>query len=203
MTGVANLSVFGPVVNGSDVEAAAIATFQDWYPTYLAELERRTGRAPQSLPIPRSYTTAAEFAQQDGAQLPAVIVVSPGTLDAPERFGDGSYAAWWRLEIAVLVTARDKASANDVAKLFAAATRMILLQQSTLGGLARAIEWAGDSYTDAPADFTSVGAVGGSAFDVLVNGVVTDLAGPKTPDLDPGDLGEVQTVTTTLERSTT
>jgi hypothetical protein len=196
----ANLSVFGEAVIGSDVETAAITTLKLWLPTYLREFERRTGREPNVLQAPRSWSTAAEFFQEQGAALPAAIVVSPGTVDTPERHGDGSYSAWWRLELAILLTAKDKPSANELAKLYAAAVRMILVQKPSLGGVASAVEWEGDQYTDAPADFTQIGAIGAGAFNVLVRGVVTDSAGPMEPDPDPAPLRQVATVQTTVER---
>lgn len=193
-------ALFGPSVLGSDVEAAAITTLKTWFPTYLAELERRTGRNQGVLQPPRSYITVPSFSQLQGSQQPSVIVVSPGTLDKPERLGDGTYRAWWRIEIAIVVTAKDRASANELAKLYTAATRMILLQKSSLGGFSQDTEWDGDQYTEAPPDFAQIGSVGAAAFNVLVLGVVTDLGGPATPDLDPGIPGEVATVQTTVER---
>jgi hypothetical protein len=51
-------------------------------------------------------------------------------------------------------------AANELAKLYAAAVRMILLQKPASAGSPPPIEWEGEQYTDAPADFTQIGAIG-------------------------------------------
>lgn len=193
-------SIFGPVITGNDVENAVTDTLKLWMPTYLAEMERVSGRDPGVLPAPRSWSTVSTFYQYNDQQLPAAIVVSPGTDGEPERRGDGTYTAVWDVVVAILVKGQDAANANELAKLYAAAVRMIALQKGSLGGFAAGTDWFGETNDEVPPDYLPVGWVTGVPLRVRVDGVVTAFGGPATPDLNPTDLGEVETAEIAVER---
>jgi len=135
-----SLEVFGKIVTAAHVEAAAIATLQDWLPTYLAEIERQTGRDPESLPMVRGWSTSRELRKWPEDQLPAAVVVSPGIIGEPRKGGE-YWNARWLLGIAVVVSARDQEATNSLAKLYAGAVRSALLQHPSLGGVATGIDW--------------------------------------------------------------
>jgi hypothetical protein len=81
-------SEVGAVVTGRDVELAALALLQRWSGTYLAEMERQSGRAPASLPRVRGWATAADFETWPEDQVPRVLLVSPGLLGPPMADGN-------------------------------------------------------------------------------------------------------------------
>ncbi len=196
-------SIFGPIVTGFNVEQAVQATLDMWLPTYLRELERQNEIPPDSLPAIRSTVVVNEFAQYQGEPLPCCVVVCPGTEGAPEIVADGVHNAWFTVGIAVIVEAVNEAAARQLAQLYAFAIATLLLQQPSLGGFASRTRLGIVTGDDAPADFIRDGcAVARVVFSVLVEGVVTALAGPSVPDPDPNPWPEVETVHIDAERLT-
>lgn len=177
--------VFGPIVDGSVVERAAIATLRDYLSQYLAEAERQTGRAACSLPRVRSFSVGAEFAHDVEDQLPAVTLIAPGLAERPEVRGSGSYRARWSLGVAVLVAAGGRDATRELAKLYTAAVRTCLVQQRTLGGAVDGVEWIDERYDDAPPDATRTLSAGQAVFIVDVEGVLNRRTGPRAPAPDP------------------
>ena len=194
--------LFGPIVSGLDVEVAVTSTLKLWLPTYLAEMERLTSRPAQSIPTPRSWSTVPVFYQFQQDQLPAAVVVSPGTAGEPERFGDGSYSAWWDVSVAVVVAGQTRQNANELAKLYAATIRWIAAQQESMGGFASDTVWVGEANDVAPSDYVEVGWATETQLQVRVDDVVSGSGGPATPDLDPDPYPTVQTTQIVVERTT-
>lgn len=199
------MTVFGTVVTGDMVEDATIAHLQNWLPTYLGELERVTGREPLSVQMPRSYSTVARFSHRPQEQLPAVIVVSPGIVGTPERRGDGSVSAWFRIEIGVLSAGRAGVveDGGRLAKLYGAAVRVLMLQHPALGGIASATTLSGESYDVLPTDMVEVAQVALCLFDVQIPEIGNTDSGPTvpvTPPDVPGDWPVVSGSTITIDR---
>jgi hypothetical protein len=173
---------FHRILTGADVEDAAIALMQKWMPTYLAEMERQTGRTADSLPHVRSWVRTNEFEKFPEDQLPAVLVICPGLADEPVKTGDGKYRAGWALGVAVVVSARDQAVTQELAKVYAAAIRALLLHHPSMEGLARGMEWNDERYDDlAQVDERTLSAAR-QVFTVEVDDVTTARAGPAAPD---------------------
>lgn len=193
-------SVFGNIFVKGQLEQAAQATLELWMPAHLVEVARQLDRPAGPPALPRTYKTVNEFEPEMGDQLPAVLMISTGTDRQPERDGDGTYKAWFSLALGVIANGQDRAESNDLAGIYAAAVRSIFTQRPSLGGFAEGTEFVGESYVDAPANYLPVGCVARLAFSVLVPGVVTALAGPRTPEVDPAPWPEVETVQTTVER---
>lgn len=193
------MSIYRPIITGADVQAAAMDTLQLWMPAYVAELERQTGREPRSVPLPKTWKHTTEKLQRwPEDQVPAVIVVSPGTEGDPLVNGDGTYDVAFVLGVGVIVAARDQPSANDLVKLYAAAIRTLLVQHASLGGFASGLVWSDEKYDGLPADYLSVGAGAELTFFVAVSGVMSEDGGPGDPPDDPyDDPGEWPTVETT------
>jgi hypothetical protein len=171
-----------------------IDTLKKWLPVYLPEVERQLGR-PLQMPQPKTYTTRRKFAKFPEDQLPTIIVVSPGLDDDPNEEGDGSYRATWRIHIGCVVSTSDMAATNLAAKIMGAATRSVILQHASLGGIACGVEWYDESYDDLPDDDASR-SLGASSvsFRVEVEDVVNWKRGPDgvylpdpDPDAQPGD----------------
>jgi hypothetical protein len=194
-------TIFAPIRSGFVVEEAAQATLERWLPTYLAEVERQNDIPPQTIPVPASWVTENQFEQVQGAPLPCVIIVSAGTDASPERTGDGRYDMWFSCGVAVIVEALNDTAARRFAQLYAAAVAAIFVQQPSLGDVAARTELQAVTHDDAPANFLRAGcAVARVVTSVLLEGVVTALAGPSTPDLDPAEWPQVETVQIDAER---
>ena len=179
--------VFGPLVTGADVERAALDTLKLWTPEYLAWVERKTGRTPRSLPAPRSWVTASSAERWVEEQLPSVLLLSTGLAEPPRPDGRGIYTATFALGLAVVVSARDAEAVNELAKLYTATYRKLLLDRSSLGGLADGVEWVDERYDALPGDPKRRRqlASGQVVFRVEVPNVVSAGAGPATPRTDP------------------
>lgn len=200
MTG---LDVYGPLVTAEQIEAGAIAHLEMWMPSYLRELERRTDRDPNDLPNIRSYSTVNEFQKWPEEQLPACIVISPGTRDQPKMEGDGTYRADWVLGVAIVVSTRDQASTNQVAKLYGTAARAAILQHQSLGDLgAEGVLWEAERYDNVQQEQTRTIAAANILFRVTMRGVVNARAGLLTPPVDPTeepDFPEVEEASATVQ----
>lgn len=199
------MSIFGPIFTAGRVEMAAMSTLREWMATYLAEMERQTGRPAGSLPQVRSWTTVNEFGRWPEESLPSVLLISAGLSAVPEKDGQGRYRATWGLAVAVVVSARDQASTRELAMVYSAAIRGCLMQRRSLGGVAAATEWIEERYDEIPAAHRTL-AAGISGFEVQIDDVVTTHGGPASPapppdpQIPPGDWPTVRedgvTVTT-------
>lgn len=136
-------SVFGPIVSGATVEAAALATLRKWMPTYVRETCRQAGRDP--LPDPRGYTLASTFDRWPEDQLPAVVVVSPGWVGRPRHSGTGGAMVPWGLAAGIVVSATPEATREN-AQLYVAAVRTALVHHESLGGLALGLDCVDEDY---------------------------------------------------------
>jgi hypothetical protein len=203
-------SEIGAVVTGRDVELAALALLQRWAGTYLAEMERQSGRVPGSLPRPRAWATAADFETWPEDQVPRVLLVSPGLLEPPKAAGQGTYRVTWSLGLGVVVSAATMDETMVLAKLYTAALRAALVQHPSLEGFAAGVDWLDENYDDLPSiDTRSLGA-GQAIFGIHVddvsrrwNGPVTP-SDPPTPDTAPLPTDpDVSTVLIDVERVTT
>ncbi len=199
------MNLLGPILTADHVEQAALDTLKAWMPTYLAEMERQTGRPAGSVPMVRSWSTLNQFAHWTEDQLPGVILVSPGLAQHPTRRGDGSNWARWTLGVGIVVSARDQPTTNALAKLYAAAVRACLLQHPSLGGKSEGLGWTDERYTDVPSDQARSVAGAQLIFWVEYKDVVNDQMGPPfpaqpspTPLTDPGDGPVVRTHTTSV-----
>lgn len=190
---------WGQIITGAQVEQAVIDTLTLWFPSVLRELERQTGRDTNTLPAPKAYTVVNEFAEVRGMERPTCIVESTGTGE-PERRGDGTYDADFAVGIAVIVKADSRQNANDLAKIYAAATRKILVKYGSLGGFAAGIDLGGESYDAISPKLLDVSSAGTVAFTVRVPAIVNDLLGPAQPDPDPTPFPHVTSVDIDVER---
>lgn len=179
------VSAIGPIVSGRDVELGVVRFLKRWSGTYLAECERQRGLAPAALPRIRTWTIANEFETWPEDQLPCLLLVSPGLVDAPLPDGEGVYRAKFMLGLAVIVSARTGDETAALAKLYCAAMRAAILQHQSLEGLATGVEWLDENYDDLPSiDDRSLGA-GQAIFSVEISGFARRWNGPTTPGEPP------------------
>jgi hypothetical protein len=189
------MTIFGAIVHGGHIEAAALDTLRSWLPTYLAELERQTGRSPGVLPSVRSWSLVARFGLETDDQLPAGMLVSAGLAFEPTKGGAGMYSATWLLDVAVVVSARDEGATRELAMIYCAATRAVILQRPALGGVAAGIDWVDERYDDLSESGRYL-AAGRNTFRVFVADVLSANAGPVRPDPKPDPLDPYDETTT-------
>jgi hypothetical protein len=182
---MADEATFGPWLDGTDVERAALETLQLWTPEYLAWAERATGRTARSLPEPRSWVTSSDIERWPEETPPTVLVLSTGLAEPPARDGQGLYRATFDLGVAVVVSARTRRETEALAKVYTAALRNALLQHATLGGFAAGIEWVDEEYGVLSGQNRRQLAGGQATFRVDVRDAVASRSGPIAPRPDP------------------
>jgi hypothetical protein len=196
------MNVFGNIKTGVAVQKAVIDTVRVWGDTYLAEVAAQNSWPRGSLPGFRSYATKLEMAHAAEDQMPSLIVVAPGTLDTPSN-RSGKISVRWSVGVGCVVSGKDEESTYDLAQLYAAAIRTLLLQKSALGGFAQGVNFISERYDELDSKrIRSLGA-GVCHFGVDVMNVTDANRGPLEPlqdvTQDPGDFPTVQSVDVDLE----
>jgi hypothetical protein len=174
-------SVYGRVITGSDVRAAAQATLERWLPSYLAEMQRQKNL---TLPPVRHYSTGID-PSTPADELPGVVLVAPGITGDPERHAAGRYDAWWALGVGVVVAHKHRDTACLWAETYTGALKACLMQQKDLGGFASDMTWVDEEVTQADWNTTYAVWAGALEFSVFVENVLDASAGlivPPSPD---------------------
>lgn len=191
--------IFGPLITTYDIDTRLLGGIKLWLPTYLTQTERERQLGQGWLARPKTYANVLDDATFLDHVLPAVLVTTSGTVGDPERVGGGLYNVWWHFAVTVILRGPDTEGSRKAASLYGATLRRLLLQKSSLrdaNGVAFAggMEW--NSEVVLPVDDTTdkgrnlACAIGD--YNVLVEDVVQDMAGPVQPDpeTDPHDYGE-------------
>lgn len=184
-------SIFGPIVTGWEVERAVLAHLKNWMPTYMGEIERRTGLTAQTLPLPRSWTVSPEAIDKwPEDQLPAVVCVSTGLVGEPHKEGGGDVRATWSIGLATVCSANTEDKTHYFAKLYFAALRAAMLEHESLGDFAESTVWKTEEYDVWPTEQRRTIAAGYGIFEVAVAEVLNTRSGPivplASPYVDPG-----------------
>lgn len=178
---------FGDYVTTNDVLAAVRSTIQKWSATYLAEMARHDRQNPslqfEALPDFASFPSALDISEFVEEQLPSCIIVVPGVPTKPRRQGNGLYTADLGVGIGVAVSGQDTERTRQLASLYGSAVRQILLQHSSLGGIASGMVWTKEEYTGSfirPTDQRTL-AIGDLSFIFTIDNFANDSNGPLTP----------------------
>lgn len=186
--------VFKNLFVASTIEQNLLTVLNTWFPTYLHEIERQLGLAPDSIPAPVHYSNRNSFDATPGEQLPRVVVIAPGLVGSPLQTGGGQYRATWRVGVGVATSAATEVRANLLSKIYGAAVRGIVLQNAGTLGI---VEWVDESYEDIPIE-GQIQQYRATAvwFTIDIENVVTKWGGPEVPDLPPTEYsyGQVQDV---------
>ena len=172
-------TIFGQLIDASQVEEAVKSTLIAWMEEYMEEYEYQQDIPIGDLPRPRSWVVAEDVNRESGDQLPSIVIVSPGLNgDAPLHDGEGNYSAWWRVGIGAFVSAKDRNSTKALIRQYIAILRQIVLQQQ--GGYSSGVRWIDESYDDSFAftDQLTISA-GQIVVDVQVDEAVNVWAGPR------------------------
>lgn len=194
------MNAYGDVTTGEQVEQAVVDLLTLWLPSYLANLERLTGRDHGTVSPPRSYLVTNRFERRPEDQIPACVVVSPGLSAAPVQHGDGTLSGWFRIEAGIMASARTREESNSLAKLYGAALLMLLVQKRAAVASGRATV-AGMTNDAVPTSLLDVGSAVVVLADVPVAVIADANGGPLTPDVDDtGEIPDVDTVHIDIER---
>lgn len=189
-------SAFGPIVSAFEVELAVATSTRRWFGDYIAEVERRRGLEAGRLPTFRSIVLSAALEKMPEDQVPALLIASPGIETSAgssagriEAHGDGGYLARFRIDAAVVISARGNRQAPRLARLYVAALRALLVQQALQPCPLdlRRLDLVGEEYTllDSAADRTQ--GAGTVRIAVEVADITNRLMGPLAPVLPPTD----------------
>ena len=174
------MSKLKPIIAAHQVEEAVKTLFKTWMPTYLKEIEDQYN-LDLNLPDFRSYTVVNEFSDWPETQLPRLLVVSPGWAGPPRVEGDGTYTAFFRVGIGIVVASREREDTNRNIKLYTAAACAMLLQQQGLGGLSGGIDLESVDHDEVSSDMERTLAAAQIIAVVTVPGVLTRRGGPAVP----------------------
>lgn len=198
----------GPLVSSWSFERVArdlLEPDRNLIGLYLDEVVRQTGSTVRS-ERPRTVVVRERASRLADEQLPALIVVCPGTVGDLERDGEGRYTGMWAMTVAAVTQAADADLGRQLASdLCAAATAVLVHGLPRADDRILAARWSGEATDDVPmgVDHRSR-CIFGRAILVTVADVLCDLAGPPAawdiPDPpiggDPVDLGDPTTVDT-------
>lgn len=213
----AQTNLFGQIITPGMVERAVAASLAQWMDTYLGQLERietdETGALayqPDGIERPRGILTRGEFDKWPEEQIPVIVVVCPGLAGLPRRQQQGAYHAAWSVGIAAIVSAGSPdGTGQDATRrlmgVYGAAIRAAILQHKMLrsplypDGFASESTWQDEQYTDVPELAARSLAAARIVFNIGVDNVVTEQAGPRAPlspaDEDPGSWPPVKSAT--------
>lgn len=174
----------GRIFTAATLEEAALDQLRRLLSAYGDEV---AGQHGMEFPTaPRSYTAAAQLDKWVEDQLPAVVVVSPGTSGRWEM-RDGCYSAVFGLVVGVYVSASTQKATHDLVRLWPAAVRACLAQTPSLGGLVTRLEPLAERYDERPAQDRRTLGMGSVAFEARVNEIVNANAGALQAKTPPDD----------------
>src|SRR4051812_6380524 len=118
-------NIFGQMWSATAAERAVIALLQERFSTYLAEIEaREPGYDKGDILRPRTWQADIDADKLPEGQAPAIVVIV-GT-EAPTS--DGRYLhSTISLAVAAIVRGTTRAHGRELARLYAAAIRPVLL----------------------------------------------------------------------------
>lgn len=177
--------VYGQILTEGDVRHAVEDTLKMWLPAYLGEVADQHSLDRGQLPDIRSWVNAPVFEEWPETQLPAVIVVTPGTNSAPEML-NRMVTVDWSIGIAVIVSAKDQETTGDLIGMYAAAARTIMVQKGSLGGFAVESHFLAERFDEhpIPEQFRTLRTAVVSC-GVTVAGMNSRYGGPVVPPVDP------------------
>lgn len=139
-----NGSIFGPIIDESDVERALLAHLEEWMPTYLGYVVRAKDpdgdRFPKGAPPVRSYTwrdVIGEKFPED--QLPMLLARGIGEFDDPGTQGDGVVDTRYVIYLIAVCSGFDRDEAREAARIYASAAQLAIVQHEDLGGFAAGV----------------------------------------------------------------
>lgn len=194
-------SVFGRIVSYGQVERWILDIAGEFFPEYLADVERELGVSPRFFPPVVSFVTANDWGRWPDERLPCLVVVDTGQADKPERRGGGLWSSKRMYAASIIVSGPTRSDTRYAAHAYAAAFRTLLLQHKSLGhpDVIGGISWVDDRPAPIPPENErSLGAMN-MFFTVDVNNVTDERGTTPEPEprpdpyVPPGDLPIIET----------
>lgn len=180
------MSIIGPIISADVVQDAIIAHLKLWLPTYLCEVDEERGLERGITAWPRSWQVVPTFDNTLEQQIPAMLIICPGTAQKPTKEGDGSYRATYTVGVAALVKGPNQIATNDIAKRYGAAIAAAMLQEKgRIHDKLHACGWEGDSYDDIETERERTLSSATVHFSVEFTKVLHERSGPAMPIIVP------------------
>jgi hypothetical protein len=137
--------VVGPLFSAHLLERSVLATLRDRLPGYLT-VACELNDISEGIERVRSWGLESELPDDWPSQgMPALLVVSGGTIEDPEEAEGGVYRAPWRVDVVVTVQAAKGPQARRYAQTYGAAVRGALIQRRSLGEEGQVCRWLGET----------------------------------------------------------
>lgn len=180
-------NIYGRILSPKQVERGVAASIELWIDDYLGELERIDGYQPDAIQRPLGVITSSDLDKWPEDQIPVIVVMNGGLAGPPVRRADGTYDCSWLISVAPIVSDTDFASTRDLSGTYIAAIRACVLQHKLLAsplypdGFADHSIWQGEQPANLRFEQTRTIAAWVCAFEIGVNSVITEQAGPRVP----------------------
>lgn len=130
-------SIFGPVLDSSDVEAALLAHLKAWMPTTIAELVRQRDPTKKRWkkgirPIKTYDVKHMAVEKWPESQLPMLLANSPGMVDDPVEEEDGVVSGVYAVILLAISSGANQVDAKALARLYSSAARIAIMQEPSL-----------------------------------------------------------------------
>lgn len=179
-------TVFEQILSADVAQDVMIAHLKKWLPTYLAEVDEQRGFPRGFTSTPKSWQVVPSLDGDLSSQLPAMLIISPGTADRPDKLGDGKFLVTYTVGVISLVKGPDQLAANRIAKRYGSAISACVMQHKSLDtDHVEQITWEGDSYDDVPSSADRTMSSATVHFNVQFKGVLDDRGGPHEPIITP------------------
>jgi hypothetical protein len=178
--------VFGEITLVPAIEQAVLATLQTYSPTYLREMERRTGRAFEALPDVASWRPTDDILDRfPEQQIPAVQLQCTTDIDLTTRAQD--IVAGIRGTIDVVVQSNEAEAARELASIYAYSLGLIVVQNPALDKSVKCVGTGWEKmgvpeFGKLKADSRWL-AFGSATIILAVEGFATVMAGPEEPQV--------------------
>lgn len=190
--------VFGPVIGAHTVDKLLYDVVAKWEQTYLQEVARRSEEAPDELGPFRSHRVSHQLEIMPEDQSPALIIANLGLITEPSKMGTftpgKSYYATYRYSLGCLLSAKGKKinaapRANKLAKMYALAVQLILIQKRDDTDVLGMLDWVDDGPGPLESEDDRTIAIWHTDFNVAIPNAASWAAGPVDPvvSTDPPD----------------
>lgn len=171
--------VYGDIYGGNSVQEAMYNTLEKWFPTYIAEFNRKLGS--EVLEVPFEYRHRPDYRTLPRNAQAAVLVTVPGTVGRPEVFQD-RVRAYYSVDALVYVYGtKDWQETEALTQAYAACIRACIIQQRGLGGFAENTIWDGEEYLEGEHSSGRTTGIAHVHFVVSVSNTMNIYGGPPTP----------------------
>ena len=161
---------YGQIYGAGSVLEAAYRTLEKFLPSYVAEFNRQINVDILQVPIYRDKLPDYDTLSAD-SNSPRLIATVPHTIGTAGQLGR-TLQVTWRLSVEVyLYGTTDWQETQAITMAYAAMVRTLLVQNQTLGGLSRSIDFESEEYYEGEHTATRTTGITVLHFAVVVDNV--------------------------------